>query len=217
MGFWANTDVAVVTVTKQEVIDVTQKNEGVEYVIPRVVLTIKIESKIVNFGDPYNKSSQQALPSDVKNIDRIMINFWTDPELKNKNGDPLLGMTADAVEKLGLPMDFDLQDLKENADGSAPNINLVGRGFFAKAAVKEYNGKESIFWNLHRFTFGAKKPATPVSDESLKAFKRNAKGSLQEARKAVQAGWDTKCKEKGRVPMVGVVSPNGTTDQDVPF
>lgn len=214
MGFWNTKDIAAARVTKQELVDVEAKHEGESYVIPRLVLHVDLLGKVAdvkNYADP---AAREALPEGAYKTDRVFINFWdVDDQMKKE-------LLAQALEILAIPDEFTLNDFKPNPDGSAPNINLVGRDVYLKASVKEYNGRESVFFNLHRFLFEPKAKGAPVgppaSEDTIKRFQKKGYLPVAEARLAERERINKIRADKGGKRPAAAAAPAGDAS-DIPF
>lgn len=200
--FFQNENVAVAKIVKQELVEATRKYEGTEYKIPRLVLTHEIVSKVSDPRKPYDLSLRQPLPEGETKLVKVNVDFIAYNDDKGRKG------LARNLEALKIPDDWKFTDFV-NEDGSAPNINLVGQEQFLKVSVNEYNGKESVFWNLHAYSFEPTK-AVPLTQDVAKLFQRNAYGSVSDLRKELRK--EKEDKQKAKNPVLQTAAAN-----DIPF
>lgn len=201
--FFQNENVAVAKIVKQEFVEATRKYEGTEYKIPRLVLTHEIVSKVSDPRKPYDLSLRQPLPEGETKLVKVNVDFIAYNDDKGRKG------LARNLEALKIPDDWKFTDFTNNEDGSAPNINLVGQEQFLKVSVNEYNGKESVFWNLHAYSFEPTK-AVPLTQDVAKLFQRNAYGSVSDLRKELRK--EKEDKQKAKNPVLQTAAAN-----DIPF
>lgn len=209
--FFQHDNVAVSKVVKQELVEATRKFEGTEYKIPRLVLTHELLSKLSNPSKPYDESLRQKLPEGESKLVKVTVDFVDYNDEKGKRG------LARNLETLKVPDDWKFSDFVNNEDMSAPNINLIGKEFFLKVTIKEYtdqngNPKESVFWNLHQYSFEKTEKAAvvPLSNDVAKRFQRNALGEVSDLRKALREEKAKKQREKD--PALQTAAAN-----DIPF